>query len=544
MTGRDRAEHPAPAGAGGRAFAWLVAGGLALRLALVWAGWCDGHVVADDAFYYLQIARHVAAGAGATFDGLAPTNGFHPLWLALLAPMMAIARGAGAGSWVPVHLALSLCALLDVLTALLLRAALRRAGCARGADWAAGAWLLSPFTLLLTLRGMEAALSAALAALWLLRMADAAAAERGAAWWARTGAVLGLAWLARTDNLFVLGAAALAQGALLLRAAGPGRARLMRRAALALAVAVLLALPWPAWNLATFGSPVQVSALVKLRNPSVYGQLGGGVGAALAGATAFLWLPCYFVAGERPQAVNLFLGYALAALALLAFLAGRLLRRLRHGATPAAIVLTAGALAMLACHALLYGLVMHSYVIWYAAVPLLALAALAGVAADASLARAVPPARAGLAVIATAASLAMLAGFFRATGVRPRGEESDVAPLLRTIEQRAPGIRALGYFNAGAAAYFAPAHVRYRVVNLDGLVNNAAVEAWRRDDYLGYLRRTVDVVVADAPRTLDFYLGPADRARFEAEYPRWSAGSMMYGPRRAPSAVLSVSAGR
>ncbi len=40
----------------------------------------------DDAFYYFGIARHWAAGAGSTFDGINPTNGYHPLWLWLCVP--------------------------------------------------------------------------------------------------------------------------------------------------------------------------------------------------------------------------------------------------------------------------------------------------------------------------------------------------------------------------------------------------------------------------------------------------------------------------
>src|SRR5207248_3016992 len=34
----------------------------------------------DDAFYYLKIAQNAAAGHGLSFDGTAPTNGFHPLY--------------------------------------------------------------------------------------------------------------------------------------------------------------------------------------------------------------------------------------------------------------------------------------------------------------------------------------------------------------------------------------------------------------------------------------------------------------------------------
>ena len=41
----------------------------------------------DDAFYYYQIAYHMAEGRFSTFDGgLTRTNGYHPLWLLLLTP--------------------------------------------------------------------------------------------------------------------------------------------------------------------------------------------------------------------------------------------------------------------------------------------------------------------------------------------------------------------------------------------------------------------------------------------------------------------------
>ncbi len=41
----------------------------------------------DDAFYYLQIAYHLAEGRFSTFDGgITRTNGYHPLWLLLITP--------------------------------------------------------------------------------------------------------------------------------------------------------------------------------------------------------------------------------------------------------------------------------------------------------------------------------------------------------------------------------------------------------------------------------------------------------------------------
>ena len=47
-------------------------------------------IVPDDAFYYFQIARNILDGKGSTFDGIYPTNGYHPLWMLVLLPIAAL----------------------------------------------------------------------------------------------------------------------------------------------------------------------------------------------------------------------------------------------------------------------------------------------------------------------------------------------------------------------------------------------------------------------------------------------------------------------
>ena len=46
----------------------------------------------DDAFYYFKTAQNIVEGQGVTFDGIARTNGFHPLWMIVLLPIFVIAR--------------------------------------------------------------------------------------------------------------------------------------------------------------------------------------------------------------------------------------------------------------------------------------------------------------------------------------------------------------------------------------------------------------------------------------------------------------------
>lgn len=50
----------------------------------------------DDAYYYFRVARNLARGAGSTFNGIDLTNGYHPLWQALLVPLFAVADGRAA----------------------------------------------------------------------------------------------------------------------------------------------------------------------------------------------------------------------------------------------------------------------------------------------------------------------------------------------------------------------------------------------------------------------------------------------------------------
>ncbi len=532
----DSPPPPPPAASTGHRGLWLLLTlGAALRLGLVWTGACDNRVVADDAFYYFTIARNLAAGHGATFDGLAPTNGFHPLWLLLLTPVFALAGALRAASWTAVHLALSLCALLDLASGVLLWRLLRRLGSPRGAHWGAAVWLLSPVTVMLSLRGLESALTVTLFAAWLwvvVRACEDGApdARRGVL----VGIVTGLAFLARTDNGPLLGLAlALITVGSWFATRGPWRSSL-GFFAVAGVTAVAVALPWFAWNVATFGTPWQVSGAAKLANPQIFGHVPAALGHRLRYLAAFVWVPAYFAAGEsmRHRAAFTVLAWAqwLTLAALLPFLVLALRR------TRAAVLrpLALGLLAYLAAHAVVYALVLRTYVVWYATVPTFILVFLAGgVAGGELLGRLRPAWRRALAVAAAAAGIAVFAQYFGATKFLPRGEEFVVRPILTKIATQAPGTRTVGVFNAGAAGYFAPEIGPFTVVNLDGLVNNPSVAAWQAGRYLEYLDRNVDVVINDADGTLNFLLGPGGRARFDARYPLWSPASLVRGPRLA-----------
>ena len=68
-------------------YAVIIATGLVLGIAMVCMPFEQSvsHFVIEDMFYYLTSARNVAAGRGPSLDGIHPTNGFHPLWMLMLA---------------------------------------------------------------------------------------------------------------------------------------------------------------------------------------------------------------------------------------------------------------------------------------------------------------------------------------------------------------------------------------------------------------------------------------------------------------------------
>ena len=93
-----RGDHPAHLALRGWGGVAVVLGALAsLRFVFVLlredAYGIAKYYMADDAFYYFQIARNLARGLGTTFDGVHATNGYHPLWLLISAGVFALVPG-------------------------------------------------------------------------------------------------------------------------------------------------------------------------------------------------------------------------------------------------------------------------------------------------------------------------------------------------------------------------------------------------------------------------------------------------------------------
>jgi hypothetical protein len=71
----------------------------------------------DDAYYYFKVAQNISEGLGSTFDGINPTNGYHPLWLLVCIPIFSLAR---FDLVLPLRILLVLLAVIRISTSILL----------------------------------------------------------------------------------------------------------------------------------------------------------------------------------------------------------------------------------------------------------------------------------------------------------------------------------------------------------------------------------------------------------------------------------------
>jgi hypothetical protein len=458
-----------------RRVAWLALAFFLIVSAAVLAGAADDALLCDDAFYYFQIARHAALGRGFSFDGVAPTNGFHPLWAWICTAVWWI---GGGGAWPPVRAALILLVAATAATALVIERIGRAVADARVGATMAALWLLSPFTLLITLRGCEGALSALTLALatWaavaLDRAATAPAADgaivRRAA---LLGVAVGVAGLARTENvIFGLGALAFVAW----------RTRSWRAVAAYAALAAAMVSPWLAWSWLRCGTVVQVSGAVK-RSIDLYGRLPPVRGPLSAVANMFhaLVLATGWMVGEefhRKRASGVLVALTCALVAYAAW-------RGRARPSPRALwPLYAHALGQLA----FYCWYLRAYYNWYFLPIALGVAVFVGE-------RLGDARRQAPLVIATALSGALaLLLFFR--HAPPRRHGAEALPIVADAASLPPNAR-IGIFNAGAAGYFLGyERPDVTVVNLDCVVNNVAFAAFERGAYDRYVVDNLDFV--------------------------------------------------
>jgi hypothetical protein len=489
----------------------LLASVATVKLWLIWNGWPENMLVADDAYYYFTIARNIAAGAGPSFDGLGSTNGFHPLWQLILVPIFSFDFSS---IWTPVRLALSLSLLCDLMSAWLLWDAARKLFGSWVGIVASSGFLLAAPSFFLGMRGMEASLSClcvCLAVFTLLELDRRRPTnfQRIAA----QGLVLGFCGLARTDQLVTIGLAMAASE--LWRSPGPRIGIRIRDLSFVLVGAILIMLPWFLWNFFEFGSVLQVSGQVKLYASEIVGalprdwsSLGGAVEALGHAVFSPLLVTTRWLTGEEfgPDRYWPWLSLVILAAALPLCVSGA--RHLDRKSRPC----SAFVVSYLVVHSLLFGVLWRSYSGWYA-LPTVALVCLLISAAMAMAfkdrhKRWLRNRNAAFVIVLVLAQLTLYSLYSTQVQHGKGGADAHARRQLDLVFSAYQMPVRCGMWDAGLVGYVSIDYPTVTVINLDGLVNNAAFEAVKRGKYAEYLLENIDVYLQDTRRARMFLSPP------------------------------------
>jgi hypothetical protein len=276
MDGSDR-QHLQCKGVPGRSLvAWVSACAIILFFAAIILfmplRYVVGVMALDDCGYYLQVARNLSHGS-LSFDGINPTNGFHPLWFIFIAPVYLLVSNIDAAFL----LVMFLSAVLAGASVFVLVKLCGKMGFGTAASAAALVMLLG--AVFQKLYGMES---------WLLILLTIALIERSVAFrvfekhavpgrqLALLGFLAGLMFLARLDSVFYvmsfLAAVCVAIIVYIIAAEHSWKRRIgaiAERGLWLLTPAAMLAACYFTWNYAIFGHLGPVSGSLKTTFPNI-----------------------------------------------------------------------------------------------------------------------------------------------------------------------------------------------------------------------------------------------------------------------------------
>lgn len=434
-------------------------------------------MIAEDTYFYFQLAANVVAGQGVTFHGYTPTNGFHPLWFLVVTGLQSLARDRVL---LP-HLAMAMVALLAIASFWLAPAAARRLGLRHSH---LGLALLVPYTLF-TQIGSESALVVPLVALatWAFAGFDEKGEDGD---FALLHLALALSVLARLDTVFV--AALLGLSSLHVALRRRGFAATIRLSLVPAVAYVLLLGGYLLWNWSTTGHLVPISGALKGAGDAAHGFARAKIADMGWFALALVLASAGFVvaSGTRRQRLillPLYAGIALHAIYIAYFTSGLTNWTWYYGAWMTAGALALPQLATMAMRRLPAVFGTSAWAAWGERIAAAGLAAVTVLLPLAWLAVKMPPVVAG-----------RDAGWARA--------------YVRDFEDHLPknqGVFVSDY--PGALAYLGG----YRVLPADGLINDYGYQAaLARDGIRAYLQALgIHYVMAPGPD-----LDAAARARY------------------------------
>ena len=287
----------------------LVLLGLCLATAVFAAASRPQNFLGDDSFFYQQIANNVASGHGSTFSQIVPTNGYHPLWLALSALVHLL---AAADKSMALRLVIVVQAAMTAGILFLFWRLARRVGW--GSAWVSLGLLAAFFSS--GMYGSEAHVNGLfLVATVLTAVSVAHSPSIGRS--LGCGVLGGFAILARLDNAVVL--APLLAVVLVLTLRGPTPRRWGCALAL-LAPPILLTGGYLAYNLLAFGHALPISGALKSTFPHAQWTWPGLPALGLISAAAALALAvCVPLTHRSRRDAAVLWSYAAGVLALMIY---------------------------------------------------------------------------------------------------------------------------------------------------------------------------------------------------------------------------------
>lgn len=430
------------------------------------------NLLPDDAFYYFQIARHIAGGEGSTFDGVNLTNGYHPLWMLILIPLFSLFSVGGTNDVLPIQIALMLSVFVNAATALIvyrLTAFVTEVRAAR--IFALVLWCFNPFLLYESLNGLETSLSLfflAAITLYALKLPKVASMWNLMA----LGVLGGLMALSRMDLVFYFIAL------LLWLVARSGIKQGIRDAFIVGSVATVVVSPWFIWNYLTFGmfltSASEGNTIIN--HTLVESDNGAGLLTTLK-ATVYLLL--FHLKETLLRTGAPWVVFALAGVAALLLLRSKELVAQIRTNRPVLLALFGGFILLFVVNA---GLRFTGRT-WYFVsfnlfLVLLAAWTVGKVWPEIAYKR-----------FTTVLALTAVLGTFLLTWYQQMPDrfsnQGGMLEMAQYMSETLPAGTPVGVFNAGVQGYFSTV----RVINLDGLVNNQAFEAIRDKRLWSYIAK-------------------------------------------------------
>lgn len=467
----------------------------------------------DDTFYYLKVAENIFEGHGAALDGVATTNGFHPLWMIACVFL----RGVG-GHGLALHWVSLLGACLHLAQVLLLYRIITRAHGAAIAHAAALFYMFNYRILATNLCGLETPLVALFVLLIFGSMTTFHASGRSLEG-IRLGVFLGFAVLARFDQLLL----ALFVPAWLCVDSNLGRVEdRLKTAAVAAGTVLVVLFPWFAWSYSTSNTllPNSRNALHLFAFPNydvqAPAEMMTQVGTQLSAASRILpdtmnllglWP---IVLPSHPTWVSGLLVVCLGALAWLV----RTSPPMKSSRVGAAALLY-GLLHL--AYYLLFATAEVRYLIPFSVATILGTALIVG-----EWFRRSATARAKTAVtvvfvvlMANNVTAGIQAWGLHQAGTRNHELLADLYDAALWLSENTPKNIVVGSWNAGILSYYSGR----QVVNLDGVINDQVIGYLRRHKLEDYIeQRGIDLVVdfeSQIPKFMNLFGGRDDwPARF------------------------------